>query len=77
MILEMYDVLWIASKVIAVTVMGEYIKWFNNIENQKGGTFLTCETLDKVIDISKEYMGISEQQVQIIKHCCKSILYQV
>lgn len=82
---EMCDELRIVTKVNQWQCTGECIIWFKNIQNQRGSTFLkygikdfypfiSCETLDKAINFSKKYMNISDQQVQIIKHCSKSIL---
>jgi hypothetical protein len=62
------------------------IDWFNNIKNKPRHSFLTFdiaefypsiteELLDKAIAWAQNYVTISEQQIEIIKHARNSLLF--
>ena len=62
------------------------IKWFEEYEKDDRCSFIkydikdfypsiTERTLDRALDLAKEYMVISLDKVEIIKHCCKTLLY--
>ena len=60
--------------------------WFNNINNKKSCTFIqfdikdfypsiTPEILNNAIQFARQHLNISDESVQIIKHCRKSLLF--
>ena len=63
------------------------IEWFNNIENKKNCAFIqldikdfypsvTEKILDNAIEFAKEYTTIVDDDIRIIKHCRKSLLFE-
>ena len=61
------------------------IKWYKEYGDKKGCTFIkydikefypsiTEDTLDKAIELAKEYIAISDEKIKIIKHCRKTVL---
>ena len=62
------------------------IKWFNDINNKSSCTFIqfdikdfypsiTPEILNNAIQFARQHLNISDESVQIIKHCRKSLLF--
>ena len=62
------------------------IKWFEEYEKDNRCSFIkydikdfypsiTEKTLDRALDLAKEYMIITLDKVEIIKHCRKTLLY--
>ena len=62
------------------------INWFNAIENKSQFFFIQLDIvefypsiseniLDNAINFAKQYTGISDKNLSIIKHCRKSLLY--
>ena len=62
------------------------INWFNAIENKSQFFFIQLDIvefypsiseniLDNTINFAKQYTGISDENLSIIKHCRKSLLY--
>ena len=62
------------------------IEWFNKISEKKNCKFIqldikefyppiTEETLDYAISIAKEHITIPDDDIRIIKHCRKSLLF--
>ena len=62
------------------------IQWFKNINTYKNWTFIkydikdfhpsiTENTINKSVDLAKEYITIPDEKIQLIHHCRKSILY--
>ena len=63
------------------------IEWFNNIENKENCAFIqldikdfylsiTEKILDNAIEFTKEYTTIIDDNIRIIKHCRKSLLFE-
>ena len=64
----------------------EFIDWFINIDNKHQCTFIqlkikdfypsiTEEILEKSLEFAKQYVDITEKNIQSIKHCRKSLLF--
>ena len=63
------------------------IEWFSNIESRKNSAFIqldikdfypsiTEKILDNAIELAKESTTISDDNIRIIKHCRKSLLFE-
>ena len=63
------------------------IEWLSNIESKKNSAFIqldikdfypsiTEKILDNAIELAKEYTTISDDNIRIIKHCRKSLLFE-
>ena len=63
------------------------IEWFSNIESKKNSAFIqldikdfypqiTEKILDNAIELAKEYTALSDDNIRIIKHCRKSLLFE-
>ena len=64
----------------------EVIRWFSNINKKQDCKFIqldikefhSCileETLNAAINFAENYTSISQENIQIIKHCRKSLLF--
>ena len=64
----------------------EVIGWFVNIDNKHQCIFIqldikdfypsiTEEILEKSLEFAKQYVDITEKNIQSIKHCRKSLLF--
>ena len=64
----------------------ECIKWFNEFENHKKYSCIKYDikdfypsinekTLNKALKLAKEYVGINDENIAIIKHCRKTVLF--
>ena len=62
-------------------------EWFSNIKSKKNSAFIqldikdfypsiTEKILDNAIKLTKEYTTISDDNIRIIKHCRKSLLFE-
>ena len=63
------------------------IEWFSNIDSKKNSAFIqldikdfypsiTEKILDNAMELAKEYTTISDDNIRIIKHCRKSLLFE-
>ena len=62
------------------------IEWFNNIQDKQQCQFIQLDikyfypsisekTLNKTIEFAKEHININDDEIRIIKHCRKSLLF--
>ena len=65
---------------------GSVIEWFNNIKDKHSCTFtqldikefypsITPDILDNAVSFAKQHVNINDDDIQIIKHCRKSLLF--
>ena len=83
---EICDSLRLALNINQWRSIKDCIKWFEEYEKNDRCSFIkydikdfypsiTERTLDRALDLAKEYMVIPLDKVEIIKHCRKTLLY--
>ena len=83
---EIYESLRLALNINQWRSTNVCIKWFEVYENDDRCSFIkydikdfypsiTERTLDRALELAKEYMVIPLDKVEIIKHCRKTLLY--